>query len=80
MKENGYEEKILNLLSARAPGKTICPSEVLEGADKQNGAKMERVRKAAQRLVATGAIEITQRGKVIDPHAIHGPIRLRLLS
>lgn len=74
-----YEEAILKLLRARGPGKTICPSELLEGREKQNPAKMEEVRSAARRLEAKGSIEITQKGKRIDPTAIRGPIRLRLL-
>ncbi|RYZ99416.1 MAG: DUF2256 and DUF3253 domain-containing protein [Proteobacteria bacterium] len=73
----GHEEKILNLLSARAAGLTICPSEVLDGPDKQDKEKMEEVRQAARRLVHAGAIDIVQGGKVVDPSSFRGPIRLR---
>jgi Protein of unknown function (DUF3253) len=73
-----YEAKIFEILRAREGGKTMCPSEVLSQPDKQNARKMENVRKVARRLVAEGKIEIVQRGKVIDPNKIHGPIRLRL--
>lgn len=77
MNLNAYEETILNLLSGRERGKTICPSEVLGGPDKKDPAKMEQVRAAARRLEARGIIEITQRGQAIDSAQIKGPIRLR---
>ena len=41
---------------------------------------MEPVREAARRLAARGAIEITQRGAVVDPLSFRGPIRLRLCA
>jgi len=71
------EEKILDALKARGAEKTICPSEVLVDADKQNKRKMEEVRQAARRLVHAGKIEILQKGKVVDPSEFRGPIRLR---
>lgn len=73
-----YRSRIIELLLQRAPGKTICPSEVLPIEQKQNKELMEEVRKAARELVAQGKIEITQKGEVIDPQKIKGPIRLRL--
>ena len=39
---------------------------------------MARARRAARRLVATGTLEITQGGRVVDPSTARGPIRLRL--
>ncbi len=74
----GLEEAILALLQKRGSEKTICPSEVLADADKQDIAKMEEVRQAARRLVHAGKIEILQKGKVVDPSEFRGPIRLRL--
>lgn len=41
-------------------------------------ALMEPVRNGARRLVARGALEITQGGRVVDPSRARGPIRLRL--
>ena len=38
---------------------------------------MERARMAARRLVAAGGVEITQRGRVVDPSSAKGPIRVR---
>jgi len=71
-------ETILDLLSARAAGATICPSEA---ARKVGGEEwrdlMEPARRAARRLVADGEVEITQRGAVVDPSTAKGPIRIR---
>jgi hypothetical protein len=72
------DDSILRLLGERAKGKTICPSDVLAKEDKQDSVKMEMVRDAARRLVEMGKIEITQKGQVVDPLSIKGPIRLRL--
>jgi len=74
----GLQARILELLAARGPGKTICPSDVLPADEKQNAARMEEVREAARGLVARGEIVITQHGEVVDPDRLRGPIRLRL--
>lgn len=42
-------------------------------------ALMEPARMAARRLVARGAVEITQKGRVVDPDTAKGPIRVRLV-
>jgi hypothetical protein len=73
-----YCTRILDLLRARGREKTICPSEVLGDQDKQNQALMEQVRASARTLASQNLIEFTQRGKVVDPAAARGPIRLRL--
>lgn len=78
MSAQGLEEAILALLQKRGSEKTICPSEILADADKQNRKKMEEVRQAARRLVHAGKIEILQKGNVVDPSEFRGPIRLRL--
>lgn len=75
------EKAIVSLLSTRADGATICPSEVARavgGADWRE--LMEPVREAARRLVARGQIEITQHGAVVDPDTARGPIRLRRVN
>ena len=74
------ERTILELLAARARSATICPSEAarIVGGDDWR-LLMEPSRSAARRLVAAGAIEITQSGHVVDPSTARGPIRLRLL-
>ena len=73
------EAAILDLLSHRGPGKTICPSEAARSVDPAHWEElMEKARKAAVRLAEKGSIVITQRGKVIDPARIKGPIRLKI--
>jgi hypothetical protein len=73
-----YREAILNLLTERGPGKTICPSEILPLELKKDKDVMEEVRESARLLVLENKIEITQSGRVIDPNSIKGPVRLRL--
>lgn len=70
---------MVDLLSARAAGASICPSEAARRVD-PNGWKdrMEDARRAARRLVAGGIVEITQGGRVVDPSTARGPIRVRL--
>jgi Protein of unknown function (DUF3253)/Uncharacterized protein conserved in bacteria (DUF2256) len=72
------EEAIEALLDVRAGGATICPSEAARrvGGDDWRPL-MEPARSAARRLVASGHIEITQGGRVVDPSTAKGPIRLR---
>ena len=77
------EAEILRLLHLRGAGKTICPSEGARGvAGSEERAAweplMEPARAAARRLVANGAIVITQGGTVVDGSTAKGPIRLRL--
>jgi hypothetical protein len=77
--DRSLEEAIVDLLSKRAAGVTICPSEaarmVFPEAWRE---RMEAARQAARRLVAAGLIEITQGGRVVDPSTVKGPVRLRL--
>jgi predicted Zn-ribbon and HTH transcriptional regulator len=73
-----YRNEILRLLRERDPGTTICPSEVLADDEKKDKELMESVRQEARQLADEGEIEITQKGRAIDPHTIRGPIRLRL--
>ena len=72
------ESAILEMLSRRGPGKTICPSEAARFVSRDGWEElMERAREAGRRLAAQGAIVITQRGKVVDPARTKGPIRMR---
>lgn len=73
-----YQKKILELLQQRDLGKTICPSEVLSAELKQDSLIMEEVRNSARALAQKGMIEITQKGRAVDPQNFRGPIRLRL--
>lgn len=72
------EIAILALLDQRAGGATICPSEAARvvGVDDWQEL-MEPARAAARRLVVRRAVEITQRGRVVDPSTAKGPIRIR---
>ncbi len=76
------EETIVALLQGRPAGSSICPSEAARAIAENDGwrALMEPARRAARRLAHQGAIEITQRGRVVDPCEFRGPIRLRLRS
>ncbi len=73
------EALILEMLSARSRGATLCPSEVARRLDADEWrVHMEAARSAARRLVVQGRIEVTQKGRVVDPSTARGPIRLRL--
>jgi hypothetical protein len=71
---------ILDLLAQRDAGKTICPSEAARALGGDDGFRplMEPVRARAHEMVERGDLEITQRGEVVDPDRVNGPIRLRL--
>lgn len=75
------EETILELLAQRPVSATICPSEAARAVTGGEGegwrALMEPARRAARRLAGRDQVEITQRGKVVDPSTARGPIRIR---
>jgi Protein of unknown function (DUF3253) len=76
--DRALESAIIELLSRRAAGKTICPSEAARMVDPIAWEElMDRSRAAAMRLVAEGVIVITQQGSVVDPSRARGAIRLR---
>lgn len=79
--DEALERATMALLGQRRAGATICPSEVARevhgGGDDGWRALMEPARRAARRLVATGDVEITQGGRVVDPSTARGPIRVR---
>ncbi|MDJ0927683.1 MAG: DUF3253 domain-containing protein [Gammaproteobacteria bacterium] len=73
------EAAILELLESRQTHHTICPSEaarVVANGDEWRDL-MEPARRAARRLVHQNRVEITQRGHVVDPDRVRGPIRVR---
>ena len=72
------EQVILGLLRQRKPGASICPSDAARAA-RTNGwrALMDGVREAAARLAGRGEVEVTQRGRKVDPATARGPIRIR---
>jgi hypothetical protein len=72
------EQAILDLLDARTAAGTICPSEAARAVGGDGWRElMEPARRAARRLVAAEAVEITQQGRVVDPSTARGPIRIR---
>jgi predicted NAD/FAD-dependent oxidoreductase len=75
------ERSIIALLALRAPTASVCPSEVASRIDPDAWRPlMEPVRQAAGRLAARGVLEVTQRGRAVDPETARGPIRLRLVA
>lgn len=77
------EAAILELLTERGRDKSICPSEAAKlvgGKDTRHDweSLMEPARAAARRLVTSGRIVITQKGRAVDAATAKGPIRLRL--
>jgi len=73
------EARILDLLAARSPAATLCPSEVARAlaADGDDWrAWMPRVRHVAQALATAGRIAVTRGGVPVDALAGGGPIRL----
>jgi hypothetical protein len=77
--DTALETAILDLLSQRATGATICPSEAARLVNPLDWQPlMEQARRAARRLVAQGRVEITQKGRPVDPSTAKGPIRIRL--
>lgn len=72
------EQRIDELLAARARTSSICPSEVARSLEPDDWRPlMEPARRAARRMVARGEVEITQHGSVVDPSTAKGPIRIR---
>ena len=75
------ERAIDALFDARAPGATICPSEAARAVDPEGWrALMPQAREAAGRLAAWGAVEVMQRGEVVDVATARGPVRIRRVS
>lgn len=76
--DRALEDAILTTLDKRESGASMCPSEAAQQVAPENWkALMERARSAARRLVAAEKIQITQKGKPVDPSTAKGPIRLR---
>ncbi len=73
------ERAIHELLARRDAGKTICPSEAARAVfgDDAFREHMDEVRAVAFALADRGAIDVTQRGDVVDGRAARGAIRLR---
>ena len=72
------ERTIDALLDQRRVGATICPSEAARAVDPVAWRDlMPAARAAAGRLAATGDVEVTQHGEVVDVATARGPVRIR---
>ena len=72
------EAAITALLAARAPGRSICPSEAARRVDADDWRRlMPQVRAVAIGMARAGRLEITRHGQVADPEAFKGVYRLR---
>jgi hypothetical protein len=72
------ERTIDALLDQRRAGTTICPSEAARAVRPDGWRElMPAARAAAGRLAATGEVEVTQRGEVVDVATARGPVRIR---
>ena len=73
------EEQVGRLVRAGSRGLTDV--EVLAAVQTTGGGaaapELEDVRRAARRLVAAGAVELVQRGRVVDPSTAAGPVLIR---
>ena len=78
--DDRLEAAILDLLDRRARTSSICPSDAARAVGDEDGWRdlMEPARAAARRLVDAGRVQVTQRGRVVDPSTATGPIRIRL--
>lgn len=74
-------ETILALLHKRAPGATICPSEVARALQVSGWRSlMPRVRAIAAKLAEADRVELRQRGRVVASLSeIRGPMRIALV-
>ena len=73
------EQAIGDLLAARAPEASICPSEAARAVDPEGWrGLMPAARTVAGRMAAEGRVQVTQRGEVVDLAAgVRGPVRVR---
>jgi Protein of unknown function (DUF3253) len=67
------------LARGRGPGSSTCPSDAARAVGVDNWRDlMADAREVARELAESGQVEITQRGKVVDPKGdLRGPIRVR---
>ncbi len=72
-------EAILALAAECAPTGSLCPSDAARAAGGEHWRDlMDRARDVARDLARDGHVELTQKGRVLDPDATwRGPIRIR---
>lgn len=77
--EQHIQDRILQLVADRGPGRSVCPSEVARRIRPDDWRPlMPDVRRVAGQLADEGKIRVTQRGSAVDPETARGPIRLTL--
>lgn len=71
---------ILDTLARRDLGKSICPSEAARAAAEEGDWRslLTAIRSEGRVLASEGLIEVTKKGKVVDPETVKGVIRYRL--
>jgi len=76
------ESTILALLEQQGPGRTVAPMDVARtlGSDHPDdwGRLMQPVRRAAVKLMKEGRLQITRKGRPVDPDDFRGVYRLSL--
>jgi Protein of unknown function (DUF3253) len=76
---SAIRQRILEKVRQRGLEKTICPSEVARELGGENWRDlMDEVRLVGAELLQRGAIEVTQKGEVVDLATAKGPIRFRI--
>jgi hypothetical protein len=79
---NDIEERLLALLAARGPGKTLGPQDVARalGGDHPDGwgPLMQPIRRVAVRLMKEGRVVLLRKGRPVDPDDFRGVYRLAL--
>ena len=72
------EATILALLAQRAAKETISPSDAAHAVGGDAWRELEEpARRAARRLVAAGAVDIVQGGRVVDASSAKGAMGIR---
>ena len=77
MASAAVERAILDLLRARRPTATLCPSDVARAIDGTDWRRhLPAVRDAAWRLTTQGRAVVLKGGRPIAPNEALGPIRI----
>lgn len=74
--DDELERAIVDLLDGRSGSTWVSDAARVVDPERWRDL-MEDTRMAARRLVASGRVEITQRGRVVDPSTARGPMRIR---
>jgi len=72
------ESLVSTMLEQRDGGSTLCPSEPARALWPERWrSRMPEVHAAIRRMAAQGAVEVLQRGRVVDAARVRGPFRVR---